>query len=192
MPLSTQQDRQPSHHRLIDYRSYRRADGLWDIEGTVQDTKAYAYFDLERGTLEPGEFVHDISVRVTIDDEMTVIEVAASMDTVPFSYCQGGANGLPALVGGNLGNGWRKRLEAVLGRTLGCTHLREMLAGAATVAFQTLSAERERRVGAADPDPRNLSEKPFYLGGCYSLAESSDVVRKFYPQFFEDEKDGKD
>jgi len=185
MALPKATDRQPSHHRVIDYQSFRRADGLWDIEATVQDTKAYDYYDLERGTLAPGDFVHDISVRVTFKDDMTVVDVAASMDTVPFSYCLGGADGLPALIGGNFGKGWRKRLEAALGRTLGCTHLREILFGAATVAFQTLSAERERRVGTVDPDPGKISDKPFYLGGCHSLAEGSAVVLKFYPQFFE-------
>jgi len=189
MALSNPVPREPSHHRAVDYRSYRRTDGLWDIEGTVRDTKAYDYHDLERGTLSPGEFVHDISVRLTIDDAMTVVDVVASMDTVPFSYCQGGAGGLPALIGGNLGRGWRKRLEASLGRALGCTHLREMLFGAATVAFQTLSAERERRVGVVDTDPRALEEKPFYLGGCYSLAEGSEVVRTFYPAFFDEGTD---
>lgn len=192
MTLPVAADREASHHRVVDYRSYRRTDGLWDIEGTVRDTKSYNYYDLERGTLAPGEYVHDISMRITIDDEMTVVDIAASMDIVPFSFCQGGANGLPALIGGNLGRGWRKRLEASLGKTLGCAHLREMLFGAATVAFQTLSAERERRVGTVDLDPGNLSEKPFYLGGCYSLAEGSEVVQTFYPQFFEHASSGKE
>ena len=68
----------------------------------------------------------------------------------------------------------------------------EMLLGAATVAFQSLSAERERRVGTVDSDPGNLSQKPFYLGGCYSLAEGSEVVQKFYPQFFERDSDGEE
>lgn len=189
MALPMAAKREPSHHRVIDFQSFRRADGLWDIEGTVRDTKSYAYYDLERGTLAPGEFVHDISVRVTFDDAMTVVDVAASMDTVPFSYCQGGANALSELIGGNFAKGWRKHLDATLGRTHGCTHLREMLMGAATVAFQTLSAERERRVGSVDLDPQKLSEKPFYLGGCYSLAEDSEIVRTFYPHFYKkDEK----
>jgi len=186
MALPSAAPREPSHRRIVDYESYRRADGLWDIEGTVRDTKAYAYYDLERGALSPGEFVHDISVRVTIDSDMTVVDIVSSMDAIPFTYCRGSGARLPVLVGANLGRGWRKRLEQSLSRALGCTHMREMLLGVATVAFQTLSAERERRVGEVDPDPRKLVERPFYIGGCHSLTERSEIVREFYPQFADD------
>ncbi len=41
MPLSTPTvARTPQHIRQVNFRSYERADGLWDIEGELLDTKA--------------------------------------------------------------------------------------------------------------------------------------------------------
>src|SRR5256885_6979918 len=37
MPLSPIPDRTPQHERDVRYRSYARADGLWDIEGELRD-----------------------------------------------------------------------------------------------------------------------------------------------------------
>jgi hypothetical protein len=43
MPLSTSADREPLHTRSITCRGYRRADGLWDIEGHLRDVKDYSF-----------------------------------------------------------------------------------------------------------------------------------------------------
>ena len=39
MPLSPAPPRQPVHDRRVRCQGYRRADGLWDIEGHLTDTK---------------------------------------------------------------------------------------------------------------------------------------------------------
>jgi hypothetical protein len=41
MPLSSPQEREPLHSRDIVLRGYRRADGLYDIEAQLTDTKSY-------------------------------------------------------------------------------------------------------------------------------------------------------
>ncbi|MCA8903234.1 MAG: DUF2889 domain-containing protein, partial [Hyphomonas sp.] len=165
-----------------------REDGLWDIDATVQDSKFYDYFDLERGKLPAGAFVHNISTRVTIDNEMNVREIAYHMEDIPYSFCHGGGENLPKLVGANLAKGWRHALNENLGRTAGCTHLKEMLFGVATVAFQTLSAWRESRTGAESLSTGDITETPFYMGGCHSMAFDSPVVEKFYPLFYTGKK----
>ena len=43
MPLGTATDRELVHGRTIICQGYRRADGLWDIEGHLVDTKAYSF-----------------------------------------------------------------------------------------------------------------------------------------------------
>ena len=42
------------HHRRIDCRGYRRADGLWDIEGHLTDAKSYPFINSFRGEVAPG------------------------------------------------------------------------------------------------------------------------------------------
>ena len=60
MPLSNPAPREAFHHRSVDYRGYRREDGLWDIEAHLSDTKAYTFDSSFRGTIEPGEPIHDM------------------------------------------------------------------------------------------------------------------------------------
>ncbi|MGH7035691.1 MAG: DUF2889 domain-containing protein, partial [Stellaceae bacterium] len=49
MPLSAAAPREPIHTRQIECRGFRRADGLWDIEGHLIDTKSYAFQNEHRG-----------------------------------------------------------------------------------------------------------------------------------------------
>ena len=49
MPLTEPVARELLHLRDIELRGYRRADGLFDIEATLQDTKSYAFSNAERG-----------------------------------------------------------------------------------------------------------------------------------------------
>src|SRR4051794_6318848 len=49
MPLSQPQDRDLLHSRDIELRGYRRADGLYDIEAKLTDTKSYGSANHDRG-----------------------------------------------------------------------------------------------------------------------------------------------
>ena len=70
MPLPEPAPREHLHTRQIECRGYRRDDGLWDIEGTLVDTKTYGFFSHARGDVEPGQPVHNMSIRLTIDDDL--------------------------------------------------------------------------------------------------------------------------
>ena len=63
-----------------------------------------------------------------------------------------------------------------VGGTEGCTHLRELLAQMATVAYQTLHSARTRRRRQAGEGEPPLS--PAILGTCHAYAPDSPVVRR--------------
>lgn len=78
-------ERRPlNHERSTTYRSFERADGLFEIEGTLRDMKGYAYIDRERGTLAPGTPVHDIFAVLVFDAEMTVRDFRYELRATPF------------------------------------------------------------------------------------------------------------
>ena len=85
MPLTPAVSRAPIHHRRIDCRGYRREDGLWDIEGHLTDVKSYPFANAWRGEIRPGEPIHDMWLRLTLDDDLTVIAVAAATDDGPLA-----------------------------------------------------------------------------------------------------------
>lgn len=187
MPLPEPVDRLHHHVRRFAFESFCRADGLWDIEGRLTDSKTFDYYDLLRGRIAPGGFIHDISVRLTIDDEMNVTDLVASLDEAPFRLCQTGSANMSALIGRNLARGWRKYVSEALAGTSGCAHVREMLISVPTVAFQTFGTVWENRDRPEGVATHELSDRPFYLGGCHALALDGPAVKMHYPQFFESE-----
>lgn len=174
--------RQLNHDRSITYRSFERADGLFEIEGSLRDAKGYDYIDRERGVLPPGAPVHDIFARIVIDPEMTVRDFAYELRATPFRYCMGAVDA-SALAGANVSHSWRAALAKAFGPNGGCTHLRELVFGMGTVAFQTLSALRDQKMFEAGGTDADTTEPPFFIGGCHSWAHESPVVERHFPQF---------
>jgi hypothetical protein len=179
MGLSAPAPREPVHHRRIDCRGYRREDGLWDIEGHLTDTKAYPFENSWRGQIPPGEPLHDMWLRLTVDDQLTVIEAEAVTAAGPYAVCPAITPAFSKLEGLRIGPGWRRAVQARLGGVQGCTHLVELLGPLATTAFQTVYPLRPRRApGGADKRP------PPHLGSCHALARDGEVVRRHHPRWY--------
>ncbi len=78
----TEVERELLHTRRIRYEGYRRADGLWDIEGHLTDIKNHDYA-LKTGVRRAGQPVHSMWLRLTIDRELNVVDAAASPTRCP-------------------------------------------------------------------------------------------------------------
>jgi hypothetical protein len=181
MPLSTPAEREPIHIRRIECRGYRRKDGMWDIEGHLVDTKSYGFDNEWRGRVEAGEPVHDMWLRLTIDDEFKVQAVEAVTESSPFRVCPDITVGFAALKGLSIAKGWRRAVAERLGGVHGCTHLVELLGPLGTTAFQTIFPLREmhRRKSTA---PRRA--KPRAIDTCHALRSDGEVVKKHWPEFY--------
>ncbi len=183
MPLSVPASREPIHDRAIDCRGYRRADGRWDIEGHLVDTKTYAFANRERGEIAPGEPVHEMWLRLTVDDELMVHEVEAVTDAAPFSICPEITHQFKRLKGLRIGRGWRRQVAELLGGVRGCTHLVELLGPVGTTAFQTIYPIKARRP-ETQQDVQAGRKKPPMLDTCHALASDGPIVMRFWPTFY--------
>lgn len=172
------------HARDVAYRSFLRPDGHWDIEGTLLDTKAYDQVAMERGPLSAGTPIHHMRIRLTIDDSFTVQSVEVDMPATPFRECQEAKAPLELLVGCRIGGGWRKAISERMGGESGCTHLRELLFGMGTAAFQTVGRYRAyERKKAGVPEPVMLKPRP-PLGECLGWAFDGEPMKRYRPEFF--------
>ena len=183
MPLPAPQARTHLHTRAVVYRGYQREDGLWDIEAEMTDTKTYTLDRSERGDMPPGTPIHGMAIRATVDDNMTIREIASSSDHTPFAECQQGTDPMQQMVGVTMGPGWRQAIERALGGTRGCTHLREMLFNMATAAYQTIPVYRERLRRQAGVPESESAGPPYHLGKCIAWNFDGAVVQRHYPQF---------
>lgn len=186
MPLSEPEtSRLPLHRRQIIMDGYQRTDGLFDIEAHLVDTKSYPFDNMDRGTIAPGEPLHGMWVRLTVDEQMLIRACEAVSDFTPYEVCPKVAANFAALAGVTIGPGFNRAVKDRVGGVMGCTHLREVMAQMATVAYQTIGpvqgrrarAEREAAIAAGEtataPLPRRLP-----IGSCYAYAEDSPVVQR--------------
>ena len=198
MPLSPPVARQQLHTRRVVCQGFFREDGLWDIEGRITDEKSYEHANEWRGPLAPGDFVHDMSIRLTLDHKLTIVDVEAVTDKSPYRVCGDIAPDFRKLIGLRIGGGFHREVRARLGGVHGCTHIVELLGPVATTAFQTVSsrkaselnrAHREKKgtlpaktdADAASAKPRR---KPYVVDTCHAWAADGAVVKRWAPDFY--------
>ncbi|HKI98213.1 MAG TPA: DUF2889 domain-containing protein [bacterium] len=186
MPLSAPAARKHIHTREITCQGYLREDGLWDIEGHVKDVKTYAFHNEWRGHMEPGDPIHDMWIRLTVDNDFRVHAVETTMDGTPYAICGGVRPNFQRLVGERIKGGWRRRVKELLGGPQGCTHLVELLGPVGTVAFQTIRpylrylAKQQLEEGDEDTTTR----RPWQIDTCYGWAADNEVVRRYLPEHY--------
>jgi hypothetical protein len=184
MPLPPAQSRKLVHTREVRCLGFERDDGLWDIEGTITDVKAYSFENFDRGTIAAGVPLHEMRVRLTLDDNMVVKDISASTEYAPFRACPEAADAVRGLIGERVAAGWTKKVLEKLNGVKGCTHIMQLILGPlATAAFQTINPalmKRKRDAGIKD-DP---TQKPMLLDTCYGWAAGGDMVQRRWPNFY--------
>lgn len=165
MPLPRPTERRTLHTRRIECVTYERRDGLWDVEANMIDVKT-DNFDRTRGRTFAGEHLHNMWLRLTLDDTCRVVDVEAVMDAFPMDGCPGGATQMKKLIGLKIDGGWRSEVQRRIGGALGCTHLRELLAPIATTALQGINPELRKR----DPSRKSKYQK----GSCWAKSDDDD------------------
>ena len=174
MPLPPAQKRTHLHGRNVQFRGYSREDGLWDIEGQVTDVKTTVFVVEGERTWQPGEPIHGMSIRVTIDDHLVVQDVAVAMDHIPHPECPMAMDPMKTMIGCSMAAGWRKAIETNLGNVKGCAHLRELLLNMGTIAFQTLP----HVLSSGDPNRPALP-----TGNCVAWDSDGTMIARLHPTF---------
>lgn len=171
-----------AHTRALRFESYRREDGLWDIEGHLTDHSSGDVM-MVSGLRPRGEAIHDMRIRLTVDGDLHIVDVAATSDMNPYpGYCDRITPDYRRLIGLTLGRGFRKHVQELFGGLQGCTHLTEMLGNFPTAAIQTMAGERRN-----NDDARS---KPFQLDHCHALDTRGEAVERYYPRWAVGEKSG--
>ena len=179
MPLSQPAPRAPIHKRAITCEGFRREDGLWDIEARLVDTKSYAFANTWRSQVLPGEPLHEMLVRLTVDPSYTVVAVECASDATPHSACGDILPNFQRIVGQKIGPGWSKRVKSLVGGAEGCAHHVELFGLMATVAFQTMGPllARAKSQSAAADAPADVSK--FLINSCHIWREGGIWASQF-------------
>lgn len=191
--LSRPVAREIQHFRDFQFAGYRRADGLFDIEGRMTDRKPYAFPNEWRGMVEADDPLHDMRIRLTLDEHFVIQDVEVVTSASPYEICGAIAPSFVALKGHRISKGWTRLLSETFGGHRGCVHHVEMLRAMATVAFQTLYGWQERRKREAGqsqgdgPPGQDAApgRKPGFIDSCHALASDGEIVRTHWPEFYQ-------
>jgi hypothetical protein len=179
LPLPPPLPRDELHLRRIEMRGYRRHDGLYDIEARITDTKS-STFALSEKTVPAGAPIHDMWLRLVVDEKLTVHDVVAVIDASPFPHCPEAVRALAALKGLRIGPGWSRAVKERLGRAENCTHLAELLMPLATTAYQALAPLRH-----SQPERLDANGRPLKIDSCYAYASKNEIVMRRWPQYYD-------
>ena len=169
--------RQELHHRQIDLRFFQRSDGLYEVEGHLVDRKTLPFRRLLHDRDMPaGAALHDILVRLVVDDSLLVHDASATMSATPFGICPEAANTLAPLKGLRIGAGWNKRVRELLGGAASCTHIVELLGPMASTVHQGFAPKRVARMGEPGNEEHNSK-----VDSCYSYGRNREVVARIWP-----------
>jgi hypothetical protein len=180
MALPDSPGRTELHLRRIEMRGYRRGDGLYEIDGRLVDTKSHGLTLEYRGDIPPGTPIHEMWVRLVVDENLVVHDIIACTDAAPYDDCQNGPAAMKAMIGAQIKGGWANTVKQRLGGVKGCTHLMELLMPMATTAYQTLSALRVSRPAVVD-----VHGRPVKIDSCIAFSRHRDIVKRRWPKFYE-------
>jgi len=185
MPLPDTPNRTLHHNREVKCFGFRRDDGLWEIEAHLLDTKPYWFPNHEKNGVDPGEPIHRMSLRLTIDLDFLIHQVDVAMDDTPYGICREVETNIKKIKGIIISGGWLREVRERMPRNAGCTHLYELLNPIATTAYQSMHLALEER---AD----NLPQRgpPPILDQCLTLARTSEVVKVKWPAFHQQKDAG--
>ena len=182
MPLSAPVEREHLHDRRYEFQGFRRKDGLWDIEGRMVDSKTYDFPNEYRGTIHAGTPLHDMWIRLTLDDQFVVRDIEAVTAASPFEICPAITESFAVIKGLKIGAGWRRQLKERLGGAKGCTHHVEMLGAMATVAYQTMWKYVSAELSTKGSGPK---QRPGFIDSCHAFASDGPLVRERWPEYYD-------
>lgn len=186
MPLPAARPRELITGRTITCNGYLRDDGLLDVEGRLVDTRGYDTRNDWRGTVPTGQPVHEMWVRLTIDDQLVVRDAVAATDQSPYPMCREILPNLERLVGLRVTGGFKKQVRARIGGTSGCTHVLALIDAMSNVAVHALAGKRRdqgRDTMLGTYGTRSGAVHPL-VGSCHSYAADSPIVAKLWPESY--------
>ena len=179
MPLPPTIEREELHLRRIEMRGYRRSDGLYDLEARLTDAKTHA-FERDEVVIVPGVPIHDMWLRLVVDEDLLVHDALAVTDASPHRVCPEATAALVRVKGLRIAAGWSRAIKERFAGAQGCTHLTELLGPLATTAYQTLTPVRLSQPELLDGDGR-----PRKIDSCYAYASQREVVLRRWPAFYD-------
>jgi hypothetical protein len=170
-------ERQLKHRRQFDVQVFACADGRWEIDATLVDTKTRDA-RLAGEVRAAGTPIHEMQLRLVVDERLDILQAGSETRQMPYpGHCNEHGDAYQRLVGLNLAKGLRTALRERVGGLLGCTHITELAQVLPTAVIQAFAGEVIDTRGSGNA-------KPFQIDRCHALRRDGEVVRLHYPRWY--------
>ena len=177
--LSKPSRRDLKHNRTIEGKGFKREDGLWDIEVFLIDSKTYSFNNMHREYISAGEPLHDMALRLTLNDDRKIIDIEAVINASPYNICPQAVKHCQKLKGEHVVAGFNRKVIKALGGEKGCRHITDLLAYAGTIAYQTLW--KEKTGGEAEnitlEEAKSIEKK--FADSCFAFKRDGEVYNQY-------------
>ena len=172
-------ERQLKHRRSIDVQIYARGNGLWEVDAHITDVRPVTT-QMVTGPLPAGEPIHDMLLRLVVDEQCNIVEAGAQTTAMPYpGQCDTYGDVYGRLVGLNLMKGFRQAVKERVGGAQACTHITELAQVLPTAVVQAFAGEViDTRGASAD------STQPFQIDRCHALRADGPTVQAYYPRWY--------
>ena len=178
LPIAAR-ERQLKHRRSIDVQIYARGNGLWEVDAHITDVRTRET-RMATGMLAAGEPIHDMLVRLVVDENFNVVEAGAQTLAMPYpGQCDAFSEVYSRLVGLNLMRGFRQAVKERLGGVQACTHINELTQVLPTAVVQAFAGEVIDTRGDREDSPQ-----PFQIDRCHALRADGLTVKTYYPRWY--------
>ena len=172
-------DRQLKHRRSIDVQIFARGNGLWEVDAHITDVRTRE-IRMATGMLPAGAPIHDMLLRLVVDESFNVVEAGAETTAMPYpGGCDSYGDVYSRLVGLNLMRGFRHAVKERLGGVQGCTHITELTQVLPTAVVQAFAGEVIDTRGDGPDSPQ-----PFQIDRCHALRSDGPAVKTYYPRWY--------
>ncbi len=173
------------HNRNISLKGYVRYDELFEIEAELLDTKNYDFQNHDRGIIKKDEPIHQMKIKLVLDENLFVIDAEAKTENSPYSICKNANSNFKKIIGLQIKSGWKKTITKLIGGTNGCTHITELLNSVATAAFQTIYPYKSKQKNENNTRLNQDQQRPLLLETCHAFNPKSEVVKRLWPKWYE-------
>lgn len=172
-------ERRLQHRRGIDVQIYSRGNGLWEVDAHITDIRPEPT-RMATGILPAGEPIHEMLLRLVVDERFNVVEAGAETLAMPYpGSCDTHGDAYGRLVGLNLMKGFRHAVKERLGGIQGCTHLTELTQVLPTAVVQAFAGAVIDTRGDSPDSPQ-----PFQIDRCLALRADGIAVKTYYPRWY--------
>ena len=172
-------ERRLKHRRSIDVQIYARDEGLWEVDAHISDVRT-SDTQMATGLLPAGSPIHDMLVRLVVDEKFNILEAGAHSAAMPYpGQCDDYGDVYGRLVGLNLMNRFRHSVKERLGGVQGCTHITELTQVLPTAVMQAFAGEVIDTRGTGES-----AQQPFQIDRCHALRSDGVTVKTYYPRWY--------